>query len=242
MHQMIELAEIAHKNVPMSLSAVLRDGMSSANAAILSGLGVELDGEAAHVAVRVGVALVGGHDRDAQEQWRALAHFVEEGGFGPLFDVGGHLEVAEGAAALDVVHAIGDALADEVGQLLVQVGVLQQHGAGGADRERVLIAGHRTTGIRGRVRWSLVADLVFLSLLSFWRIALQQRGGASRRRSTAILDCPAGRRRPAAKPVCCLAWVWVWVASPSCLKPLGYSSSSLWAIVRAISSASGGLR
>jgi hypothetical protein len=37
MHQIIELAEIAHKNVPRSLSAGLRDGMSSANAAILSG-------------------------------------------------------------------------------------------------------------------------------------------------------------------------------------------------------------
>ena len=35
----------------------------------------------------------------------------------------------EGTAALDVVHAIGDALADEVGQLLDQVGILQQDGA-----------------------------------------------------------------------------------------------------------------
>ena len=46
-------------------------------------------------------------------------------------DIGGHLEVAEGAAALDVVHAIGDALADEVGQLLDQVGILQQIGPPG---------------------------------------------------------------------------------------------------------------
>ena len=110
-------------------------------------LGVELDGDAAHVAVRVGGALVGGHDREAQEQRRALANFVEEGGLGPLGNVGGHLEVAEGAAALDVVHAIGDALADEVGQLLVQVPILQQIGAAGADCKRVFIAWCGSAGI-----------------------------------------------------------------------------------------------
>jgi hypothetical protein len=110
-------------------------------------LGVELDGDAAHVAVRVGGAFVGGHDREAQEQRRALANLVEEGGLGPLGDVGGHLEVAEGAAALDVVHAIGDALADEVGQLLVQVPILQQIGAAGTDRERVLVARCGAAGV-----------------------------------------------------------------------------------------------
>jgi hypothetical protein len=72
--------------------------------------------------------------------------------------IGGHLEVAERAAALDVVHAIGDALADEVGQLLDQVGIMQQIGAAGADRERVLVAGNGTTGIRGR-DWWLVAHM-----------------------------------------------------------------------------------
>jgi hypothetical protein len=111
-----------------------------ADEVVVAFFGVELDGDAAQVAVRVRVALVGGHDREAQEQRRALANFVEEGGLGPLGDVGGHLEVAEGTAALDVVHAIGDALADEVGQLLVQVGILQQHGAAGADCKRVFIA------------------------------------------------------------------------------------------------------
>jgi hypothetical protein len=50
-----------------------------------------------------------------------LANFVEEGGLGPLGDVGGHLEGAESAAALHVVHAIRDALAHEVGQFLIQV-------------------------------------------------------------------------------------------------------------------------
>ena len=114
-----------------------------ADEVVVAFLGVELEGEAAHVAVRVRVALFGGHRREAHEHRRALADFVEEGGLGPLADVGGHLEVAERAAALDVVHAIGDALADEVGQLLDQVGILQQHGSGRADRERVLVAGAR---------------------------------------------------------------------------------------------------
>ena len=108
---------------------------------------------------RVGVALLGGHRREAREHRRALADLVEEGGLGPLGDVGGHLEVAEGAAALDVVHAVGDALADEVGQLLDQVGVLQQDGAAGAGRERVLIAGDRDN----RHPWWLVIDCSSLS-------------------------------------------------------------------------------
>ena len=44
-----------------------------------------------------------------------------------------------------MVHAIGDALADEVGQLLDQVGILQQDGAVGCDRERVLVTADGTT-------------------------------------------------------------------------------------------------
>ena len=56
----------------------------------------------------------------------------------------------------------GDALADEVGKLLVQVGILQQHGASGAGRERVLIACYGSAGI-GCCDWwfcVLVAHLI----------------------------------------------------------------------------------
>ena len=118
-----------------------------ADEVVVAFFGVELEGEAAHVAVRVRVAPFAGHRRETREHRRALANLVEEGGLGPLGDVGGHLEVAEGAAALDVVHAIGDALADEVGQLLDQVGVLQHHGAVGADGERGIVAGCGAAGI-----------------------------------------------------------------------------------------------
>jgi len=132
-----------------------------ADEVVVAFFGVELEGEAAHVAVRVRVARFTCHRREAREHRRALADFVEEGGLGPLGDVGGHLEVAEGAAALDVVHAIGDALADEVGQLLVQVGILQQHGASGADRERGIIARCGNAGV-GRRYWSLLVAQLFL--------------------------------------------------------------------------------
>jgi len=121
-----------------------------ADEVVVALFGVELDGEAAYVAVRVRVALVGGHCREAHEQRGALADLVEEGGLGPLGDVGGHLEIAEGSAALDVVHAIGDALADEVGQLLDQVGVLHQHGSVGPCGERVFIAWRRNAGVSRR--------------------------------------------------------------------------------------------
>jgi hypothetical protein len=126
-----------------------------ADEVVVAFFGVELEGEAAHVAVRVRVALFGGHLRETREHRRALANYVEKGGFGPPGDIGGHLEVAEGTAALDVVHAIGDALADEVGQLLEQVGILQQHGTVGADRERGIVARRGVAGI-GCCYWSLL--------------------------------------------------------------------------------------
>ena len=69
-----ELHRVAHEE----------DRRVVADDVVVALLGVELDGDAAHVAVRVGGALVGGHDREAQEQRRALANFVEEGGLGPL--------------------------------------------------------------------------------------------------------------------------------------------------------------
>jgi hypothetical protein len=59
-----------------------------------------------------------------------------------------------------VVHAIGNALTNKVRQLLDQVGILQRHGAAGCDRERVLVAGDGTTGIRGG--WWLIAPLFLL--------------------------------------------------------------------------------
>jgi hypothetical protein len=65
-----------------------------------------------------------------------------------------------------VVYAIGDALANEMGQLLVQVGIVQQHGAAGADRERVFIAWGGSAGIGCCDGWFcvLVAHLFPLSL------------------------------------------------------------------------------
>src|SRR5262249_11508387 len=92
---------------------------------------------------------------------RALPNLVEEGGLGPRGDISGHFEGAEGTAALDVIHAIGDALAHEVGQFLEQVGVLQQIGPGRAKRERVLITGNWAAGVRGRVSRLVTHFLLF---------------------------------------------------------------------------------
>ncbi len=65
-------------------------------------------------------------------------------------DVGSHLEVAEGATALDVVHAIGNAFADEVGEFLVQVGILKQDRAAGTGGERGIVGRRRRTGVGRR--------------------------------------------------------------------------------------------
>src|SRR6202021_2566989 len=111
----------------------------------------------------VGVALLPRHRGDPGEQRRSLAALAEEGGLGEGGDVVGHLEVAERAAALHVVHAIGNALADEVREFLDQIGVLQKIRSGRAGREGVLVTADWGTRVCGRVRRLISHVLAFSS-------------------------------------------------------------------------------
>ena len=122
--KVLELGRVAHEE----------DRRVVADQVVVALLGVELQGEAARIAHRVGETLLAGNGREAREDGRPLADRAEEGGFGPRGDVGGHLEIAEGAAALGMDNALGHALAVELSHLLDQVVVLQQQGAVHADR------------------------------------------------------------------------------------------------------------
>ena len=97
-------------------------------------LGVELDREAADVALGVGRAALAGHGREAHEQVGLLADLREDLRLGVLRDVVGDGEGAERAGALGVHAALGDDLAVEVRELLEEPDVLQQHRAARARR------------------------------------------------------------------------------------------------------------
>ena len=127
-------------------------------------VGVELHGKAAHVTLGVGRAHLSGHGGKARDQWRDPAHFREDAGTGVARDVLGDGEGAEGAPALGVDDALGDALAVLVGQLLQQVPVLHQHRAARAGGQAVLVVDHRGTGRGGHdgtLQWVVLGHGVF---------------------------------------------------------------------------------
>jgi hypothetical protein len=120
-------------------------------------VGVELDGEAARVALGVGRSRFATHGGEAHEQRRFLAHLGEERGAGVAREVARHGELAERARALGVDHSLRDALAVEVRQLLDQVEVFEQQRAARASGQRVLVVGdgHSVGGGQVRLRHGL---------------------------------------------------------------------------------------
>ena len=114
-------------------------------------LGVELQREAADVALGIGRAALAGDGGEAGEQFGLLADFLEQLGAGVAGDVLGDGERAERARALGVHAPLRDHLAHEVGQLLIQPHILCQQRAAWAGGEAVLIVGHRRTEVSGQV-------------------------------------------------------------------------------------------
>ena len=110
---------------------------------------VELEREAAWVAPGVGRAALAGDRREPQDQL-GLRAGLEHGGLRVPADVVGHHERAEGAAALGVRLALGDAFPVEVRHLLDQVEVLEQDRSVRTDGQGVLLARNRDAGVRRR--------------------------------------------------------------------------------------------
>ncbi len=137
-----------------------------ADEVVVALFGVELQREAAGVAHRVGGAEVAGHGREAQEGLGLLAHLGEEVRLGVLRDVGGHGEGAVGAGAAGVDHALGDALAVEVRELLEQHLVLDEQGPADAGGLALVVVGDRRAGLGGQRPGSVVELLAHGKALS----------------------------------------------------------------------------
>ncbi len=100
---------------------------------------VELDGEAADVALGVGRAALAGDGGEARKERSLLAHARKQLGARVPRDVVRHREGAVSAGALRVHAALGDDLTIEVRELLQQPNVLEQRRAARSGRHRILI-------------------------------------------------------------------------------------------------------
>ena len=106
-------------------------------------LGIELDGEAAHVARQVDRAGAAGDGGEAYEDLGLLLRVLQEGRLGELGERFRRLEVAMRPGAARMHDALGDALMVEMGDLLAQDEIFEQARAALAALERILIVGDR---------------------------------------------------------------------------------------------------
>ena len=104
-------------------------------------LGVELEGKAAHVALRVRGAALAGHGGEAQERLGLLADLGEKRGARVARHVVGDGKGAVRRRALGVHHALRDALAVEVLHLLQELHVLHEQRAACARGQGILVVG-----------------------------------------------------------------------------------------------------
>src|SRR6202012_4120412 len=107
--------------------------------------GVELQGEAADVAHRVGGTAFAGVHGETGEHLGLQVDFGEDLGGCVPGDVVGHRECAVRAGPFGVHAAFGDELAVKVGQLLQVPDVLQQHRASRAGGHDIVVVHHRRT-------------------------------------------------------------------------------------------------
>ncbi len=119
-----------------------------ADEVVVALLGVELQRESARVAHRVRRAEVARHGGEPQEGLGLLADLGEEGRPGPARDVGRHRERAVGGGAAGVHHALRNALAVEVRELLEQLLVLDQRRTADTGGLGVLVVGDGGTRLR----------------------------------------------------------------------------------------------
>ncbi|MCY1423442.1 hypothetical protein D9M71_391530 [compost metagenome] len=115
-------------------------------------LGVELQGEATHVALGISGSEFTCYGGEAREQLGLLADFGEHRSLAVAGDVVGDDQGAIGAPALGMHDALGNALAVLMGQLLDQVVVLEQQRPARPGAEGILVVRNRTTGGRGENR------------------------------------------------------------------------------------------
>ncbi len=114
-------------------------------------VGIELHGEAAHVARRVDRARAAGHRREAREDLGPLARILQERRLAVSSrHVLERLEIAVRRRAARMHDALGNALMVEMGDLLAQDEILQQRRAARAALQRILVVGDRRALIGGQ--------------------------------------------------------------------------------------------
>ena len=187
--------------------------------------GVELHGEAPHVARRVDRSGPAGHGREPHEHRGLLADLGEHFGGGVLRERLGELEEAVHAGGARVHDTFGNALVVEVRDLVAQDEVFEQGGSPRVGAQRVLIVRQRDTLVCGQhgavgaralmqlsARARTLVGLVVLAhrtLLGPWRLlALARRspptlGAAPTRALDGPNRWPRGGRRPAVRAKTC---------------------------------------
>ena len=106
-------------------------------------LGIELDGEAAHVARQVDRAGAAGDGGEPHEDLGLLLRVLQEAGLGELGERFRRLEIAVRAGAARMHDTLGDALMVEMRDLLAQDEIFEQARAALAALERILVVGDR---------------------------------------------------------------------------------------------------
>ena len=123
-------------------------------------LGVELQGKAAHVALRVRGAALAGHGGEAQKRLGLLAHLGEKRGARVARHVVGDREGAVRRRALGVHHALRDALAVEMLHLLQKLHVLHEQRAARPRGQGILVIGDGRAVGGGQDMMMLTHDVV----------------------------------------------------------------------------------
>ena len=114
-------------------------------------LGVELDREAADVALGVGRAAFAGDGGEAGEQFGLLADLRKDLRPRVFRDVVRHGEGAVGTGTLGVHAPLRDHLAVEVGELLQEPDILQQLRTTGPGGHDILVVGDWTSSVGGQL-------------------------------------------------------------------------------------------
>src|SRR5690606_11870958 len=122
------------------------DGQVVADEIPVAVLGVELDGKAAGVACDFGGIAAADHRGEADRQRRLLAGLLEQLGAGVfrsrlIADFSGCLELAVADEAARMHHALGDALAVEMADLLEELIILERRRSARAHRALRLVVG-----------------------------------------------------------------------------------------------------
>ena len=140
-------------------------------------LGIELYGEAAHVARQIGRSLAAGHGREADKGRRLFARALKQIGAGDIGERFVILEIAVRAVAAGMHDALGNALMVEVEDLFPKVEVFERGRPAPADAKRILVIGNRHALLCRQDRDIAARDLMRLAAFASEDRGVAELGG-----------------------------------------------------------------